>query len=126
MTWSLFFSVLGGIAAWFVTHFIGRPLLKAYEYREKAHELIFYTGNIGEMTLKDDRKMFEEAVKELRRLAAQIGALAASMPFFYNRLLGYFDYQPCCRSKRAHGSFEFARDQGRVERHPPQSGRDRA
>jgi len=35
---NLFVMFFGAMAGWFGTHFFTRPLLKAYEYREKVHE----------------------------------------------------------------------------------------
>jgi len=77
--------LIAGIVGWFATHFFARPLLKAYEYREKAHELIFYTANV----LPEDGDRFQESVDELRRVAAQMDALLAVMPWYCRRLMVY-------------------------------------
>jgi hypothetical protein len=83
----MFFGAVGG---WFGTHFLTRPLLKVYEYREKAHQLVFYTANVGETELEDDPKQFKDVSDELRRLAAQIAALSASMPPHCKPILACF------------------------------------
>jgi hypothetical protein len=87
---NLFVMFFGAMAGWFGTHFLTRPLLKVYEYREKAHELVFYTANVGETELEDDPKQFEDVSDELRRLAAQIAALSASMPPYCKPILACF------------------------------------
>src|SRR5947199_8018080 len=79
-------SLGAGVIAWFATHFLARPLLKVYEFREKAHELIFYTANVT----SDDEKRYQDSVDELRRLAAQVEALAAVMPPFCGKILSWF------------------------------------
>jgi hypothetical protein len=85
---NLFAMFFGAMAGWFGTHFFTRPLLKVYEYREKVHELIFYTYSIGETD--NNSKQFEDVSDELRRLSAQIAALSASMPPYCKAILGYF------------------------------------
>ena len=85
---NLFAMFFGAMAGWFGTHFFTRPLLKVYEYREKVHELVFYTYSVGET--EDNPKQFEDVSDELRRLAAQIAALSASMPPYCKTILAYF------------------------------------
>jgi hypothetical protein len=86
---NLFTMFFGAVAGWFGTHFLTRPLLKVYEYREKVHQLVFYTANVGETALADDPKQFKDMSDELRRLAAQIAALAASMPPYCKPILAW-------------------------------------
>lgn len=82
---STILALLAGVLGWFATHFFARPLLKAYDYREKAHGLTFYTANV----LPDDGEKYKDAVAELRRLAAQMGALSTVMPWYCWRILVY-------------------------------------
>ena len=85
---NLFAMFFGAMAGWFGTHFFTRPLLKVYEYREKVHELIFYIYSVGE--IDGNPKQFDDVSDELRRLAAQIAALSASMPPYCKKILAYF------------------------------------
>lgn len=87
---NLFAMFFGAVAGWFGTHFLTRPLLKVYEYREKAHQLVFFAANIGETELKGDPQQFQDVSVELRRLAAQIAASSASMPPYCKPVLACF------------------------------------
>jgi hypothetical protein len=79
--------VLGSIA-WIATQFFASPLVRFVEITRNAHELLFYTANV----FRRDDPRFEKAVDDLRRVAAQISALEATIPallrWFLHRL-GY-------------------------------------
>ena len=64
----------GGIG-WWVTNWLGNPLLKAYRLRSEAVELIFQTVNVGS---KSDPDQVRDARSLLRSLAARLLATHAS------------------------------------------------
>jgi hypothetical protein len=69
---------LGGAAAWFATNFWGRPIAKFFELRLQAQETILFHANIGPHLA--DAERLPRASDELRRIAAQIGGVAATSP----------------------------------------------
>lgn len=77
----IFFSMLltgiVAIAAWFGTHFVGNPFIKFYSLRERIHQSLFFTANVG-----TDDPRFDKAVEELRRHAAALDALRVTLPCF--------------------------------------------
>jgi hypothetical protein len=68
-------TVLLAVVTWAVTNFFAKPLLRFFELREKTHEALFFYANVG----GSDSNGFEEAVRELRRLASQLSALDISL-----------------------------------------------
>jgi hypothetical protein len=69
---------LGGVAAWFATNFWGRPLARFYELRQQTQETILFHANIGPHLA--DAERLPRASDELRRIAAQLGGIAATSP----------------------------------------------
>ena len=67
-------SVLFGIAGWFVASFFAKPLLNFLNLRNKVHEeMILHTANIDTMT--PPGLAYVEAVVSLRRLGAKVQAV---------------------------------------------------
>ncbi len=75
---SMLITAMVAIAAWFGTHFAGNPLIKFYSLRERIHQSLFFTANVG----TDDPVRYDRAVEELRRHAAALDALRVTLPFF--------------------------------------------
>ena len=73
---SLVASVPLGALAWIATNFVARPVLRAYELRERAWEEILVTANVSML----DGALHEQSGERLRRLAAQAAALDAVWP----------------------------------------------
>jgi hypothetical protein len=69
---------LGGAAAWFATNFWGRPVARFLELRQQAQETILFHANIGPYLA--DAERLPRASDDLRRIAAQIGGIAATSP----------------------------------------------
>jgi hypothetical protein len=64
-----------GAIGWWVTNWLGNPLLKAYRLRSEAVELIFQTVNVGSTS---DPDQVRDAQSRLRSLAARLLATHAS------------------------------------------------
>lgn len=84
----LFGTLLVGVAGYFTIN----PIRRFYRLREKAHETIQFTANVFDP--EKDEERYKEAHTEIRRLAAQLGALVdtASWPvrWYFRRC----DYRP--------------------------------
>lgn len=75
---------VGGIG-WLTTHFAAGPILALYKLRQRIHEEIEYTKNVGWIHANGtidpkEKDRFDEAVRELRRLMAQLSALNVASP----------------------------------------------
>lgn len=70
-------TLLIGALGWMLTHFIANPILKVSHLRERIHEALFFTANVSNRKIEPDR--YDEAVGELRRLAARLSALEHSL-----------------------------------------------
>jgi len=80
---------VGGVIAWFLTNFWGRPLVRFWDLRQKAHEAIFYYSNLS---VANDVARVKQGSARLRRLAARMSALQIAVPKFLAwllRLRGY-------------------------------------
>jgi len=74
---SVLLTAMVAVAAWFGTHFAGNPFIKFYLLREKIHESLFFTANVGA-----DHPGFDKAVEELRRHGAALDAMRVTLPCF--------------------------------------------
>ena len=74
---SMLLTAMVAVAAWFVAHFVGNPFIKFYSLRERIHQSLFFTANVG-----TDDPRFDKAVEELRRHAAALDALLVTLPRF--------------------------------------------
>lgn len=86
---SMLLTAIVAVAAWFVTHFVGNPLVKFYLLRGKIHESLFFTANVG----TDDPARYDKAVEELRRHAAALDALRVTLPRFPKWVLNKRGYK---------------------------------
>jgi len=82
-----------GAFGWWVTHFIASPILRFYRLREEARESIFFTANVS-TRLESDPKPYDDAVSELRRVAARLEALARTSSWLTRRFFVSFRYDP--------------------------------
>jgi hypothetical protein len=67
---------VGGAVAWFATNFWGKPISKFLDLRLRAQEAILFHANIGPYLADVERT--PKASDDLRRIAAQIGGIAAT------------------------------------------------
>jgi hypothetical protein len=74
-TFGVLFPVALGAIGWWVTNWLGNPLLRAYRLRSEAVELIFQTVNVGS---RSDPDQVNEAQSLLRSLGARLLATHAS------------------------------------------------
>jgi hypothetical protein len=74
--WSLILSIPLGALGWVATNFVARPILRAYELREKVWEEMLVTANVSML----DGARFQQSGESLRRLAAQASAIDAAWP----------------------------------------------
>jgi hypothetical protein len=75
---SIALGFLGGVAAWFATTLVGKPLARFFELRQEACEAIYVCANISAQTL--DKARAERCQEELRRIAARVDALRSVLP----------------------------------------------
>jgi hypothetical protein len=61
---SLLLGFAGGVVAWFLTNFYGRPLTRFFELRDQAHEEIVFTNNLSPMV---DPQRIEKGAEVLPR-----------------------------------------------------------
>src|SRR5260221_8294016 len=73
---SLVGSVLLGAVGWIATNFIARPILRAYELRERVWEELLVSANVSVLDGAD----YARGVENLRRCAAQASALDVAWP----------------------------------------------
>src|SRR5713101_3981647 len=73
---SLIGSVLLGALGWMATNFIARPILRAYELRERVWEELLVSANVSVL----DGEHYARGVENLRRCAAQASALDVAWP----------------------------------------------
>ena len=73
---SLIGSVLLGALGWMATNFIARPILRAYELRERVWEELLVSANVSVL----DGEHYTRSVENLRRCAAQASALDVGWP----------------------------------------------
>lgn len=81
-----------GVVGWFGTHYLGAPILKLSQLRQAIHEELFFTSSVGWVNADGtinpaERDRHEQAVIQLRRLAAQMSALNATWPHYLNGYL---------------------------------------
>jgi hypothetical protein len=86
-----------GVAGWFVTHYLAAPILTFSQLRRAIHEELFFTKNIGWVNANGtlsptEEKRHDQAVTELRRLAARMSALNATWPHLLSLYLSYRRY----------------------------------
>lgn len=80
---------VGGIG-WGATHFVGAPLLGLRQLRRKIHVALFFTANISHR--ETDPGRYDQAVDELRRLAAELNALHHSATKVLKHYAGWMGY----------------------------------
>jgi hypothetical protein len=73
---SLLGSIPLGALGWISTNFAARPILRAYELRERVWEELLITANVSIF----DEGRYEQSVGNLRRFAAQASALDVIWP----------------------------------------------
>jgi hypothetical protein len=73
---SLVASVALGALGWIATNFIARPILRAYELRERVWEELLVSANVSVFDGAD----YSRGVENLRRCAAQASALDVAWP----------------------------------------------
>ena len=73
---SLLASIPLGALGWFATNFVARPILRAYELREKVWEELLVSSNL----LIFDGEAYAQSSNNLRRYAAHASALDVSWP----------------------------------------------
>jgi hypothetical protein len=73
---SLIASVALGALGWIATNFIARPILRAYELRERVWEELLVSANVSILDGDD----YSRGVENLRRCAAQASALDVAWP----------------------------------------------
>lgn len=81
-------TLMVGAIGWFVANYIGKPLIKFSRLREEIHEALFFTANVSNREIDPHR--YDNAVSELRRLAARLNALEHSLNRFVRR---YFSWR---------------------------------
>jgi len=89
-------TILLGGAGWLATEFFGKQVIRFYDLRRKVHEELIYTANVGG-NIGDDpewQERLEKAQRDLRRLAAQLHAVASSATPFTKYYLERFKYGP--------------------------------
>ena len=87
---SVLLKLLGSFAlgalAWLLTHYVAGPILELRRLRQAVHEELLYTANIGWVNFngrlaENEKGRHDQAVRDVRRLAAKISALAATWPW---------------------------------------------
>ena len=89
---AIFLSVAAGVAGWFGTHFIGRPIVKFYEIRSASIEAMHFTASARFLDPTKHGERIEIARTELRRCASRLVALqhdASPSTARYLRWRGY-------------------------------------
>jgi hypothetical protein len=81
-----------GVAGWFGTHYLGAPIVKLSHLRQAIHEELFFTSSLGWVNADGtinavEKDRYEQAVIQLRRLAAQMSALRSTWPRHLNGYL---------------------------------------
>jgi hypothetical protein len=72
--WDFFLgTIIGGIFAWVTRQYFAASLEQFRELRSHVSEALLFTANISRRDIDPDR--YDEAVDELRRLAAQLKGL---------------------------------------------------
>jgi hypothetical protein len=73
---SLVASVALGALGWIATNFVARPILRAYELRERVWEELLVSANVSVFDGDD----YARGVENLRRCAAQASAFDVAWP----------------------------------------------
>ena len=82
-------TLLVGAIGWWVFHYVGTPILILGQLRSAIHEDLFFTKNIGWINANGtiapvEKDRHDQAVLQLRRLAARMSALNATWPRHLN------------------------------------------
>ena len=86
---SVLLGFAGGVAAWFLTNFYGRPLTRFFELRDQAHEEIVFTNNLGPMV---DPQRLNKGAEVVRRIASRMHAVDGALPQLLRRVLLWRGY----------------------------------
>jgi hypothetical protein len=85
---SVLAGAAGGVASWFATDFIARPIVRFFQMRSEIVQCILYysnvraaaseRGRVSENFTDDDMARLQEAQSKLRQLAMQMQSFAAT------------------------------------------------
>ncbi len=87
-------TLLVGAVGWLMARTIGKQIIAFYDLRARTLEAKIFSANIGVLDLTDDdeKARYLDAYKELRRLSAQIKALAVCANWLTSRYFAWRCY----------------------------------
>jgi hypothetical protein len=88
--WSAIASLLLGIAGWFATSFVAKPLIDFLNLRSLVLEEMIFTANVSQIV--EGTPAYWTAVESLRRLGAKVQATDVTAPPLLRSFLSKWGY----------------------------------